>query len=89
MTTDYQQFTTKATPKAERRKLDIGDIWSNAAKCLGCTEIVRSKNRHDYVTCSCERVAVDGGSWYAKRACNTAGMYEDLIEYYDDAEDHE
>lgn len=84
MTTDYQSFTTKATPKAERRKLNIGDIWSNAAKCLACGEVVRSKNRHDYATCGCGGLSVDGGSWYSKRM--GAGEYQNMVEFYDDAE---
>ena len=63
---DYQEFTTIDTPKEERRKLDVGDIWSNSIKCLKCGDVIRSKNRHNYVSCSCGAVAVDGGSWYTK-----------------------
>jgi hypothetical protein len=74
--TDYQEFTTKNTSKEQRRKLNIGDIWSNQAKCLKCGDIIRSKNRHDYVECKCGAIAVDGGSWYLRRT----GKEEDIEE---------
>ena len=64
---DYQDFTNIDTPKEERRKLYVGDIYSNSAVCLKCGEVIRSKNRHDFVTCSCGNVSVDGGSWYVRR----------------------
>lgn len=84
--TDYQEFTVRSTPEAERRKLDVGDIWQNKAKCLKCGWYIRSKNRHDYVSCKCGALSVDGGSWYAKRVyAGTPDDYEDHIEYYEDA----
>lgn len=83
---DYQSFTKIDTPKEERRKLNIGDIYSNAAKCLECNTVVRSKNRHDFTMCPCGALAVDGGSWYAKRMTN--GEYEELAEIYADVKDN-
>lgn len=68
MTTDYHDFVTRDTPQHERRRLNIGDIWTNAATCNKCGDTVRSKNRHDFATCSCGATSVDGGSWYARRA---------------------
>jgi hypothetical protein len=65
--TDYHDFVDKHTPKKERRRLNTGDIYINAATCKICGEHIRSKNRHDYVTCKCGNLSVDGGSWYAKR----------------------
>ena len=82
-TVDYQTFTTKDMPKAERRALDVGHLWSNSVRCLACGETIRSRNRHDFVWCSCENVAVDGGSWYLKRVGGTKG-YEELSEVYND-----
>lgn len=84
-TRDYQTFTTKSTSKEQRRKMDVGDIYSNAAKCLKCGDVIRSRNVHDYVICSCGNLSVDGGSWYAKRACRDGwDTIEDMIEGYDD-----
>jgi hypothetical protein len=38
----------------------------NRIQCLLCNEIIESKHRHDYVTCSCGNVSVDGGQDYCK-----------------------
>lgn len=84
---DVQQMVNRDTPKELRRQMDIGDIWSNAAHCLDCGDTIRSRNRHDFVTCSCGNISVDGGSWYARRSVK--GHYENLIEYFDDAEEEE
>jgi len=80
---DYQAFTAKDTPKAERNDLGVGDIWSNSVKCLACGDTIRSCNRHDFVWCTCKNIAVDGGSWYLKRTGGIQG-YEELSEAYND-----
>lgn len=41
--------------------------YTNAAKCLKCGDVIFSKHRHDYVSCSCGNVSVDGGFDYSKR----------------------
>ena len=33
----------------------------NRAKCKICKEIIESFHRHDYVTCSCGEISIDGG----------------------------
>ena len=86
MTVDYHNFTTKDTPKSERDLLFVGDIWINAAECGVCGEVIRSKNKHDYVGCSCGNIAVDGGSHYAKRSFTNAGPFTNIIEMYSDVE---
>jgi len=43
-------------------------ITKNAARCLNCNEIIESKHRHDFVTCKCGKLSVDGGLDYLKRA---------------------
>lgn len=70
MSVDYHSFTTIETSTAERRRLNVGDWWINAAECRKCGEYVRSKNRHDFVSCSCGAISVDGGSWYLKRSAD-------------------
>jgi hypothetical protein len=40
----------------------------NIAKCLLCGDIVESKHRHDFVTCKCGNLSVDGGKDYFKRS---------------------
>lgn len=91
MTTDYHHFTTKATPLKERRRMDVGDIWINAVRCHSCGETIRSKNRHDFVTCRCKSWSVDGGSWYRRMAGENFALkndpdkgFTDLTEMFDD-----
>lgn len=38
----------------------------NRAKCRLCQSIIESFHRHDYVTCTCGEIAVDGGRDYLK-----------------------
>ncbi len=70
-----------------RRKYNVGDIKENAAKCHNCGDYIRSNNRHDYKACACGEVAVDGGSWYAKRTLAKNARFENIIVSYDDAGD--
>lgn len=42
-------------------------IIENSAKCLKCGDKIVSKHRHDYITCSCGNVSVDGGLDYCRR----------------------
>lgn len=80
---DYQSICNIDTPQSERRKLRIGDFWSNSARCKSCHATIRSVNRHDYVECPCGELAVDGGSWYLKRLSKT-GDYIELSEKFND-----
>lgn len=82
---DYHNFTGINTSIAERRRLWIGDYYINAAKCLKCGETIRSKNRHDYVTCKCGKLSVDGGSWYLRRAGDSKN-FEDKSVLFNDIE---
>lgn len=40
------------------------------AKCKLCNDIIESKHRHDYVTCSCGEISVDGGQDYFRARFN-------------------
>jgi len=59
----------------EKRKL-----LRNAAKCLECGDVIESKDRWDFVRCSCENLFVDGGLDYFRRGFRTAN-WESLCEY--------
>lgn len=61
-----------------------GPIKRNAARCRKCKEIVSSVNLHDFETCSCGAISVDGGSWYCRRVGNP-GDYEDLTRLWANA----
>ena len=80
---DYQSICNKSTTKAERTVLYIGDIWSNKAQCLRCLDIIRSVNKHHFVTCSCGGLSVDGGSHYLKRNGEWSS-YLEMAEMFDD-----
>lgn len=85
METDYTEFTHIDMPSAERRKLDVGDIYMNVAKhnVEGCGWIIRSKNRHDYRTCKCGKLSIDGGSWYHKLVGDIDNAESHLVMYKD------
>lgn len=42
-------------------------IIKNAAKCNYCGDVLESTHRHDFKTCSCGRISVDGGHDYIRR----------------------
>lgn len=52
-------------------------IFRNSAKCLLCGDEVESVHRHDFVTCNCGNLSVDGGTEYLRRVYNSADTYED------------
>ena len=55
-------------------------ILTNKVKCLLCLDTIESKHRHDFVTCSCGNVSVDGGKDYFRRSAVNSMMIEDLSE---------
>ena len=53
-------------------------IIQNAVTCLGCGDFIVSKHRHDFVTCTCGAISVDGGQAYLRRVGSlTPGTYVD------------
>jgi hypothetical protein len=60
-------------------------IITNMIKCTKCKDIIESKYRHDFVKCSCQAVAVDGGTAYLRRLGNP-GDFIDLSEVTDEKE---
>ncbi len=83
---NYQELCPQGTPKAERRKYSVGDIRENKAQCLKCGDIIVSKHLHDFVTCKCGGLSVDGGSWYLKRSGTKTKWMEQSIFYEVDNE---
>jgi len=52
-------------------------IIQNAVSCLACGDFIVSKHRHDFVTCTCGAVSVDGGQSYLRRVgdfCNSIDL---------------
>ena len=61
-------------------------IKTNKAKCLGCGDVVESKHRHDWVSCTCGSIFVDGGKDYLRRGYPEGDptlWIEELSEYYE------
>lgn len=52
-------------------------IVRNSAKCLECDDEIESKRRHDFVTCKCGNISVDGGKDYLRRSYKKLETYED------------
>lgn len=80
---DYTLLVNIDTPKEIRRKFDIGDIYINQIQCNKCWQVIRSKNRHNFVQCKCKTCAVDWWSWYWRMIWNI-GDYDDLSIYFTD-----
>ncbi len=58
-------------------------IVRNQAKCLECGETIVSRSRHDFVTCDCGALSVDGGLSYVRRAFRSPANFEELSLYSD------
>lgn len=62
-------------------------LTRNAARCKKCSDIIESKYRHDFVTCKCGSIFVDGGLDYARGGWPGGDINdwrEDLCEYVPD-----
>lgn len=62
----------------------MGRIIENSAKCLKCGDKIISKHRHDYVTCSCGNISVDGGLDYCRRSFKDMKTWIDTSIWEDD-----
>ena len=51
-------------------------IVQNAVNCLSCGDLIVSKHRHDFVTCTCGAVSVDGGQEYLRRVGDFANAVD-------------
>lgn len=86
---DYHKFTNIDTPANERKRLHVGNIWLNKAKCKKCGDIIQSNNLHDFKSCKCGAITVDGGSWYCKRTAKNIEDFEELSVGYNDIDQSE
>jgi hypothetical protein len=56
----------------------------NKAQCKLCGDILTSTSHHDYQTCSCGEISVDGGKSYIKRSAKDLNNIIELSETYDE-----
>ncbi len=47
-------------------KIEVVDI--NKATCTLCSDTIESKRGHDFITCKCGALSVDGGRNYLRRS---------------------
>lgn len=77
ITVDVMEYAkTHFTSYIHNKEDYMGRIITNKIRCKKCGDIIESKTRHDFRTCNCGAVAVDGGYDYLKRT----GNYEDWEE---------
>lgn len=50
----------------------------NAVRCCKCDTVIESTYRHDFQTCPCGSVSVDGGQDYKRRLYTKGVDYEEL-----------
>jgi len=55
----------------DRKNVFVRSKWSsgqmrNRAKCRLCEEIIESFHSHDYVSCKCGEISIDGGNMHYK-----------------------
>jgi len=53
-------------------------IISNQAKCRSCGDVIFSASVHDYVSCKCGKITVDGGNAYLRHGWNTPANFIDM-----------
>ncbi len=58
----------------------MSKILANKIRCKKCNEIIESTYRHDFKSCKCGAVAVDGGKDYIRRGGKRED-WEELSEY--------
>ena len=64
-------------------------ILVNRAKCNRCGDIIESKYRHDFVSCWCGAIFVDGGKTYLRRGYKKedGDCFIELSEFTNEEED--
>lgn len=56
-------------------------IIRNSAQCLVCNDILVSEFGHDFKTCTCGNLCVDGGKQYIRRLFRDRAKIKELNEY--------
>lgn len=61
-------------------------IIRNAARCRLCGDEIESRYGHDWVSCSCGEIFVDGGRRYLRSGARDFANFESLSESFEDKE---
>ena len=54
-------------------------LVKNQWKCLYCNDVIESKHQHEYTTCKCGKMSIDGGTSYI-RLGGDLDMMQDMCE---------
>lgn len=54
---------------------------ANIIKCKACGDVIESKHRHDFRTCKCGEVSVDGGNDYQRILWTAKKPLEECVEF--------
>ena len=60
-------------------------LTKNQAQCNKCGDVIESKSVHDFVTCSCRSIAVDGGLDYSRRVFQPGADWTDLAVWQEES----
>lgn len=76
---DLQRITLYRAADLKEQGVDRDKvrILINAAECGSCGEQVWSVHVHDFNSCECGNIKVDGGLTYIKRTVKDSSMYDD------------
>ena len=65
-------------------------IIHNRIRCNNCGDVIESEYRHDFKSCRCGLVSVDGGHSYLRRCfTNSPADYTDLSEVEHETDEDE
>ena len=53
----------------------------NKARCLICNQVLESTSSHDFKSCNCGNLQIDGGHDYIRRGFKNKDSYEELSEF--------
>jgi hypothetical protein len=67
----------------EDYEVDQPEIICNQARCSKCNTLVISHSTHDFKSCTCKNLSVDGGRAYLKRSWSRMWDYEEESIYSD------
>jgi len=57
---------TESPFRTQDARIRNRSLERNRARCRKCKDVIESKFRHDFVTCKCGAISVDGGHDYQR-----------------------
>jgi predicted RNA-binding Zn-ribbon protein involved in translation (DUF1610 family) len=59
----------------------MNKLTRNAIRCKSCGDEIESRHVHDFRSCKCGKVSIDGGLAYARRLYSSSDHFEELSTY--------